>query len=332
MVKYRVLPPIKEKPEDFEAIGAAILQLLRESIYIPLIRELQANDQILGKSLKNSFDELVQAIIRGKIQYSDGQFTGKFSSTLSRELRSIGARWERKQGSFSLPPSRLSRELIEAISISKSKFRETMSRINLKLEQLSPAHIAQALSVEKLIDPVLYKTDAKVAETLKGIAIQPKITPEARDRISKEYTENLQLYIQDFTEKEITALRKRIEFSAVNGYRYETVVSEIERSYGVSYNKAKFLARQETSLLMTKFKQIRYQDAGSEEYIWGCVKMPHQQKGVPASPGDVRYFHGIHEGKKFRWDTGAVVNERGEKKNPGQDYNCRCFARPVVRF
>ncbi len=108
------------------------------------------------------------------------------------------------------------------------------------------------------------------------------------------------------------------------GYRYETLVAEIQKSYGISQRKAKFLARQETSLLMSKFKQVRYQEAGSNEYIWDCVA------GSSAHP--VRHFHLLNRGKIFRWDTGAPINANGDRKNPGQDYNCRCFAKPIIRF
>jgi SPP1 gp7 family putative phage head morphogenesis protein len=95
----------------------------------------------------------------------------------------------------------------------------------------------------------------------------------------------------------------------------------------VSANKAKFLARQETSLMTTKLKETRYREAGVNEYKWKTVA------GSKLHP--VRPSHKILEGRIFRWDDPPITTPPGEavrRNNPGQDYNCRCFAQPIVRF
>lgn len=101
----------------------------------------------------------------------------------------------------------------------------------------------------------------------------------------------------------------------------------IQDSYDVSANKAKLLALQETSLLMGKFKQVRYADSGVQEYRWGCVA---GTKNHPVPP-----WHKALEGKIFRWDGPPITSKLGEpvhRSNSGEDFNCRCFARPIVRF
>lgn len=324
----KILPPIKEEPEDYEAIERVIVELFRKEIYLPLMAELG----LKNITVKNAIQDLIDAIHSGKIRYSQGRFTGSFNSTLSRELRKIGAEWDRRHGSFAIPQSNLPADVRHAIEVSFSKFKKTAEKIDKKLEALTPAEIAGKAKLEKLFDSTIWKTDKKVQKTLKGITVSPTLTPAQVERVSKEYTQNMQLYIQDFVEKEIVELRKRITEHTLAGVRYESIIEEIRTSYGVSQRKAKFLARQETNLLSTKMKQVRYQDAGVNEYIWGCVKMPHQAKDAPYLKGEVRHEHGILEGKTFSWDNPPIVNQKGERKNPGQDYGCRCFAKPVVRF
>ena len=48
-------------------------------------------------------------------------------------------------------------------------------------------------------------------------------------------------------------------------------IGAIQKSYGVTANKAKFLARQETKLLTTTLKEVRYVDAGVTKYKWKSV-------------------------------------------------------------
>ena len=163
--------------------------------------------------------------------------------------------------------------------------------------------------------------------SIKNITVGPQLTKEQAARIADEWQTNMKLWVKDFTEKEILKLRKDVKSSVFTGNRYESMVSKIQKSYGVSANKAKFLARQETSLLMTKFKETRYKDVGVNEYEWRCVA---GSKNHPVRPA-----HKKLEGLRFSWDNPPITTAPGEpvrRNNPGQDYNCRCFAKPIVRF
>ena len=199
-----------------------------------------------------------------------------------------------------------------------------MDRLQRRINEIDPSIVGSKFTFQQLIDDTLYKTEKRVEASLKNITVMPKITASERERISSEYTKTMQLEIKNWTIKETQNLRKDMKALVLKGGRYESVIGEIQNRYQVSRSKAKFLARQETSLMMTKFKQVRYQSAGITEYTWECVK------GSPAHP--VRHYHFLNNGKTFKYSEGAVINAKGEKKNPGQDYNCRCIDRPHVRF
>jgi SPP1 gp7 family putative phage head morphogenesis protein len=314
------LSPIRETPKDYEDIEKEIVELFKKELYLPLIRLLKAPEIVL----KNSMRDLVDAIVSGRLRYDRGVFSGRLSATLSRELRRIGAKWDRKRDGFSIPQSKLPFDVRIALSMSEDRLKQSVAKIDKQLSAVSPEEIAGKLDVGSLLDSALYRVEQKFQKTVQGITVAPQITPEMRERISSEYVKNLQLYVQDFVQKEIEELRNRVSERASQGLRYEGLVQEIQRSYGVSQNKAKFLARQETSLMMTKYKQTRYEDAGVKLYKWKTVI------GSPQHP--VRPRHKHLDGKIFSWDSPPIVDDKGNRKNPGQDYNCRCVAIPVVRF
>ena len=94
-------------------------------------------------------------------------------------------------------------------------------------------------------------------------------------------------------------------------------------------SKANLLARDQVGTLSANLTRTRQESAGVEEYIW-------------SSSGDerVRECHRELNGQKFRYDDppamwymtkhGKVYS--GRHCNPGEDYQCRCVAKPVFNF
>ncbi len=315
------LQPIRDIPEDYERIERAIEILFRDEIYLPLVRELGAPKQVL----RNSLDDLADAIASGHISFSRGKFTGKFSAAASKELKRLGATWIRKDSAWSLPASRHPIEITNAIHQSISRFEQVLGRIDRKLQQLLPEEIADKVKLTDLFDKSLWKMDKQIT---KQLTVAPELTPKRREEIAEEYTTNMKLYIKDWVEKEIVELRKKVQAKVFSGNRYESMVKIIRDSYGVSQRKAKFLARQETNLLMAKFKTARYTDVGITHYKWrSVVGSPNH----PVRPRHKELNDESRAGKLFRFDDPPVQAD-GNKKNPGEDYNCRCVAIPVVRF
>lgn len=296
------------------------MKLLRDEVYYPLIKELGLSE----KSLHNSVDDLLSAISSGRIVFFRGQFKGRFSAAVSKELKRLGAKWDRKHGSWKVPHSSLPISVKDAIASSEARFNDVLTKINKKLEDLLPEKIADKLDLTKAFDSTLWHVETRFQESVRNITVAPKLSLEQRKRIAEEYSGNMRLYIKDWTASEIQQLRKKVQSVTFDGDRYESMIKMIQKRYGVSQSKAKFLARQETSLLVTKFKEIRYQDAGVNEYKWRCVA------GSPDHP--VRPMHKALDGKRFSWDNPPVVDELGNRKHPGQDFNCRCTAVPIVRF
>lgn len=330
-MREKYLRPVKETTEDYEAIEQHIRDLFKREIYLPLIRIIDP----VRNTITNARPGLLDALMYGQVQFYRGTFSGRFNATISKELKAIGARWDSRSGTWKLSQSSLPVDVQNAIKASESHFLRKMQKIDDHLSKILPEEIADKLKASKFLDSTLWKVDRDIRANMRNIQVPPQLTKEQRKTIADEWQNNMKIDIKDWTETAIKKLRREMKESVYAGNRYETAIKTISKSYGVSLSKAKFLARQETNLLMSKFKEVRYKDAGIKKYKWRCVT------GSPAHP--VRHSHKILDGKVFSWenprelDKNGRVNPNGahkpgENKNPGEDYNCRCTAVPIVEF
>lgn len=323
--KYRELQAIRESPADWEALERRIRNLFRQEIYSPLFREIIRE----AKSMARASGGLLEAIAKGRIQAGgDGAFSGSFNARISKELRALGAKFDARTATFRMAPEDVPVDLRIAMAAGRAEFRRLIERAIKRLSKISPEEIAGKLNAAPALDRALAKTDRAFHESIEGVAVSPKLTAEQRARIADEWQNNLRLSIQGFAKEQASELREKMQGLVYGGQRWGASQKMISDAYGVAESKARFLARQETSLLMAKFKEVRYRSAGIEEYKWVCVQ------GSPAHP--VRPEHKklgdlSKRGIVFKWSDPPLKTPSGSK-NAGEDFNCRCVAVPVVRF
>lgn len=320
-------PPIELKAvrltlSDFEELEKRIKAAFRDVIYIPIMIDLELTPTVLMNAKGNP---IAEALKEGRIRYEAGAFRGKFSSAVTKQLKALGAVWDPSAQSFKIPRGELPALINLAIVQAETNFAERLAKVQTTLSQILPEKISGLIDSVSIFKKIILKTDKEVAKTLKGVAIPPKISDKAAERIAREWAANLDLDIKRFRDDQVLALRKAVQKNFEAGNRFEELIKSIQKSYGVSERKAHFLARQETNLLISKFKETRYTEAGVTHYRWRCVV------GSPAHP--VRPSHKALDGKIFRWDDPPITTPDGEpvrRNNPGQDYNCRCVAVPVL--
>ena len=324
------LSPIRESTKDWEDIEKKINYLFKTHFFYPLLNKLKLRYHF---AIKNSFDDLLSSIQMGDVYYYRGNFYGKFNSKISKELRILGAIYNKSRKSYKIHEINLPYEVKIAISTADAKLDDNLKNIDKLLFDIYPAEFVNELNIIPNFSKVIKRTDKKIADSLKTVIIEPQVTESQSEIIAAEWENNLKLDIKKFTAEQTVKLRQQVKDNFYAGNRRENLIKIFQDSYNVTHNKAKFWARQETNLLLTTYKYTKYKDAGVNWYRWGCVKMPHQP--TPKSPykeGEVRFHHGIHEGKVFNLDNPPVTDSDGNRKNPGQDYNCRCFAIPLVNY
>lgn len=328
-MKEIVLRPIWEHTGDWDELELRLKRLFRDHLYLPLIKELQEPRTAL-ENAKNS--PLVDALRSGRITFSQGTFSGKLSAAITKDLRDMGATWDRKSASFKAQKARLPKSVQAAISSSDSYFQEKIQKIDARIAKILPANFADLVQASDVFSENIKKTENKFAKSVERITVAPRLTEEARKIVADEYEFNLQKWVKDFTKKETLALRQQVKKAYFAGNRREKLIKVIQKSYGVSQNKATFLARQETSNLMSTFKEAKYKSIGCHEYYWDCVA---GSKNHPVRPQHKKLADASKRGKTYRWDDPPITTEPGQpvrRNNPGKDFGCRCSARAVVRF
>lgn len=331
---YYTLKVIRENTIHYDIIEEKIKEIFKEYIFLPLIYAINLKETVLKNSLPTPLE---QAISSSRIYFSEGRFYGKFNSTLSKELLSYGAKWDVKSQTYKIREAQLPFEIRNAISLSKFIFQGKLQEIDRLISQIPIDEIADKINISSQFDSTLWDVEKQFRESVNKITVAPQLNDEQRKKIADEWQNNLRLDFKKYvTEEQIPKLREVVQENVFAGNRRENLIQGFIDTYGASQNKAKFWAHQETNLMLAKYKESKYVAAGIPNYKWGCVKMPHQSSPQAIyKAGEVRYSHGILEGKIFSWNDPPVTTPPGQfqrRNNPGQDYNCRCFAIPVARF
>jgi SPP1 gp7 family putative phage head morphogenesis protein len=160
---------------------------------------------------------------------------------------------------------------------------------------------------------------AKAAVGVDLSAIEPNLTP-TMERFRRE---NLDLIVSMARDK---VARVRAILDDAPNARVETIRDRILEEQGVTKRQAALIARDQVLSLNAQVAQARHEAAGITQYVWRT-----------SGDGDVRPDHKALNGKVFSYDEPPVVNasevRRGRaerREHPGQDYQCRCTAEPVI--
>lgn len=267
--------------------------------------------------------ELLKAIREGRIFYDNGVFSGSFDARTVRELEQFATRSGKSW--VGVPPPE--------VSAGAAEIRYRAQALNARVAQLLPSletRMTEAIrSLTIPIAPLVKTLAGEAADSVRGLAVMPEYTPGAVERLAREYNDAQRFNITNWAPEQMARLREVIERNVQSGYNPKELQELILTEWNVSANKARFLARQETSLFVSKIRDERYQSAGVEEYIWmssndARCREANKYGGPSHGPG------GPLHGKRFRFDSPPVSGTKGERENPGVPYGCRCIARPVL--
>lgn len=112
--------------------------------------------------------------------------------------------------------------------------------------------------------------------------------------------------------------QKLAQEAAIGGKRADEVAAELLRTEDVTKSRAELIARTEVARANAAITQARAELVGATQYIWQT-----------AEDGDVRDSHAAMQGQAFSFNDPPEVDEGGAY-NPGEIYNCRCFAEPIL--
>ena len=269
---------------------------------------------------------IVSALLMGKLKYDNkGLFysTGKISNNLAKEIEKIGGKWSKSAKGYRVSGKKLPADILQAIARVNIHNQEKLSKIRAYLDSLSDVseYVTNNLSFDIEVTRIGKNLDTQLKHSLSSINVIPaEMTDLQRKEISKNYTNNLNYYIQKWTGSEVIRMRENLEPFILGGYRSEALEDMLMKEESISKKKAKFLARQETKLLVAEYRKNRLKEYGVDKYRWSTVL-----------DGRERKLHKELNGKIFSWSNPPIIDEHtGERGNPGEAYNCRCRAIPVI--
>lgn len=149
-----------------------------------------------------------------------------------------------------------------------------------------------------------------------GVNIQSIVQNEDLNDILVAKTQENVALIQSIPDEYLKKVETIVFEGTTQGSQPTSIIQQIRKAGKVSENKAKLIARDQSSKLNSVFNQQRQQNLGVEEYIW-----------VTAEDDRVRPDHASKNGKTFRWDDPPK-----DTGHPGNDINCRCIAQPLIKI
>lgn len=308
----RQLPPLLLRDKYWRKIEAEIIRIWADLIFRPLLADFAR----LDTEMQNTGSALLEAISSGTVWWQDGQFKGQYNAAISKALRGLGARFNAPSKTWSLARELIPVDIKFAQARADARYNDLRHSLVRTMDEM---HIESINHISNIPDEYLGMIDwmeGDFQKTLRAVTIQVKLTPEQRGTIAAEWGQNLDKYVKDWAANNILEMRELVSTNAFAGRRSSDLLKMLQDKYGVSQRKARFLARQETSLLLSKFRETRYRDIGAERYRWST-----------SNDERVRHDHKDLDGKIFRWDMPPVTNRKtGQRNNPGEDFGCRCVA------
>ncbi len=263
---------------------------------------------------------VVAGIRSGKIQYVDSTFSGDFSATISKALRSYGAKFNKQQGTFTIMEHDLPMDVLAAANEYADAAKNLHVALGLRLDEIQRG-LEGSVKGKKVDATATILKMEKGFNKAYGEAIgKEELSDRAKRNLDADYANNMALWIKKWSSDTIKELRGAVEENAAAGYRFDHLVDRIQGRYDVSKTKAAFLARQETALLVSKHREQRFGEVGITSYIWRT-----------AGDAEVREAHKHLNGREFEFANPPIVDAAtGRRANPGEDYNCRCEAEAVL--
>ena len=170
--------------------------------------------------------------------------------------------------------------------------------------------------VQLAFDRMGHEVDKKAAASLALVGISPRHIAGVESQIDHFREANVGLIrnaSQDFIDQVAEVLEEN------EGARPEVLRALLEERADVSRSRAQLIARDQTLKLNAQVQQSRARSAGISQYQWSGALDERE-----------RPMHRALEAQTFSYDDPPETNEDGDRNNPGEDYQCRCTAIPVI--
>jgi SPP1 gp7 family putative phage head morphogenesis protein len=332
------LDPIPYDDRWHAPLERALIGILLD-IFRPLFEAFAAADRM--DNAKHT--ALERALKTGRIQFENGVFRGDMSAAISKEIKAAGGQF--KGGLWRLPSPMLPTNLQLAIAANVRAMAALQKSISAELERM-PIEFAtriKNLDIASLGIVGIKETSMLARKRVaKAITINPSLGKAGMERfkagwvkvddkpIREIFKDRVTGYFKNYGEEEVIILRKKVFKQYMDGATREEMRKLVMGRLRIGETRAKFIARQETALMTVQYQQEQYQSAGIAKYKW-VTAGDHVVRGTRSNDSG---NHKALNGKIFSWDNppAAEFFSTGTPCHPGEDFNCRCQAKPIVEW
>lgn len=132
-------------------------------------------------------------------------------------------------------------------------------------------------------------------------------------------SDNVQL-IKNMSVESIETTGRIIQRDWARGVRVEDISETLQKRIEVGKSRARLIARDQVLKLNGAMNQDRQVSLGVQEYKW--LHMNDER---------VRDEHRELGGNTYKWSSPPIVGRDGERGHPGEYFQCRCQALPVIK-
>lgn len=172
----------------------------------------------------------------------------------------------------------------------------------------------------------------KIMERATGVDIRQLIQSEdLSDVVGAKIAENASL-IRTIPEEFLKRVEGVVYRGTIRGDTAGSLIKELQKTYDITENRARVIARDQTSKINSALNKKRQQRLGIDLYVWRGAGDERQRKS-----------HDVLNGMTCRWDDPTVYSEDDGKTwkkrssiggyigDPGEDIQCRCHGQPIIR-
>jgi SPP1 gp7 family putative phage head morphogenesis protein len=328
------VPVHRLRPDIYEGMEDQIVEMFREILFQPLVDVLKQETSGTVMVLENApVDLVLKAIREGKLQYAQGVFSGTYTARLAVALRALGAEFDARSKVYRVSQGKVPGAIVAEASAYQDKAKRIHQAIDRTLNDIVTGLETKVAGKSLDASNVFVDIEDGFAPAAKALEVNPKLNPDKKTELERRYTDNVKLAVNDFTKKQVLMLHKEVEKNATEGYRFDKLTEAIRNRYGIAQRHAKFLARNETSIFMSTYREQRFQQAGVRRYIWVTSHDSRVRPaiGLTAREKQLAGNHRELDGHAFFFNDPPIVDKNtGRRANPGMDYNCRCIAKPIL--
>ncbi|MDE2019625.1 MAG: minor capsid protein [Patescibacteria group bacterium] len=328
----RYLKPFILKRSDYEDVENQLQVIFRSEISHPLVAAflllypypveqdgfvlhnvLNASDEHM--SMRKARNIISEGIRIGKFHYKDGEFTGDFDSESSAAMRLLGGEKQGKEARWRLEPAG---PIAEAIAWRGELAEAITQSLLMTLRQIERANEISRYEIDA--SGSIEAANESLQKSLEAVAVKKQMSAEQEKFLRETYTENMNLYIKNFTKERVVALREKIEELYAKGDRIEAIADILADEMGIERRRADFLASNESRLMAVHYRQSSVAELGLTRYRWDA-----------RMDAKTRPDHAALNGKILKYSEPPIADtERGLRANAGILWNCRCVDMTII--